>query len=78
MPARAGQARYIRGRVVYDDWCSRRVWAMTTIADLWEKHKIGQFDFNLSAFGEDEAGELYLTDMANGRVMRLHFANAAE
>jgi glucose/arabinose dehydrogenase len=73
---RGEETPFIEGVYIFGDWCSGRVWATAESDDLWQKHEIGQFDFNLSSFGENEAGELYLTDMANGRVMRLHFVNA--
>ena len=72
---RGSETPFMEGLYVFGDWCSAKVWAMTERDAAWEKDQIGQFDFNLSAFGEDEAGELYLADMANGRVMRMHFAS---
>ena len=61
------------GRYVYGDLCSGKVWALDGDAALAgasvEGFVIGQLPFRPSAFGEDEAGELYVVDSA-GAIYR--------
>ncbi len=64
----------LEGAYIYGDYCSGKLWVLpaadaiatgTSIPEL-----VGQLDGSLSAFGEDEAGELYAVDL-DGRVLRL-------
>lgn len=64
---------FMNGIYVFGDWCSGRVWAAVEADGEWHKRQIGQFPISISSFGEDEQGELYLTDMINGKIQRLHF-----
>jgi glucose/arabinose dehydrogenase len=61
------------GRYVYADLCSGKVWSLDADAALAgtavEGSVIGQLPFSPSAFGEDEAGELYVVDSA-GAIYR--------
>lgn len=70
---RGEDAPFMRGIYVFGDWCSGRVWAMTEADGEWNIDQIGQFPISISSFGQDEQGELYLTDMINGKIQRLHF-----
>ncbi|MFN8419210.1 MAG: PQQ-dependent sugar dehydrogenase [Anaerolineae bacterium] len=60
------------GYYLYGDFGSARVWAMIKNADgTFESTEVGMLDIGLSSFGEDETGELYVTDYYNGGVYRL-------
>ncbi|WP_216328462.1 PQQ-dependent sugar dehydrogenase [Deinococcus aestuarii] len=60
----------LKGRYVFGDFGSGNVWAAPTAGQNWNKVRIGQVQ-NPSAFGEDEAGELYVVEYGSGRVLRL-------
>jgi glucose/arabinose dehydrogenase len=61
----------LQGTYFFGDYCSGRVWAMReTAPGQWDMAEILQTDLNISSFGEDEAGELYITDL-NGGLYRL-------
>lgn len=62
----------LTGRYIYGDYCSGRIWSATrnangtvTINDLLNT------PFNISTFGEDLNGEIYVGDYSNGILYRL-------
>jgi glucose/arabinose dehydrogenase len=64
----------LRGWYVYGDYCSGEVWAVASGATRPAKPValLGAGSGRLiSSFGEDNAGELYLCDMAAGAVYRI-------
>ncbi len=61
----------LAGRYVYGDFCSGRIWsAGPSQFGVWTSREIGNTGITISAFGEDEAGELYFTDYARGEIRR--------
>ena len=62
----------LSGVYVFGDYCSGRIWGMIRDEDgQWQTAPLAQADVALSSFGEDEAGELYVVDMAAGALLRL-------
>ncbi len=61
------------GIYLFGDYCSGRIWGMARMGATgdWRVAQLAQADIRLSSFGEDEAGELYLLDMAGGRLFRI-------
>ncbi len=60
------------GTYLFSDYCSGRLWALTADGpDQQDPRVVGETDSNISSFGEDEAGELYLADIAGGRILAL-------
>ncbi len=59
------------GAYVFGDYCSGNVWTLRRdAAGTWQMTLQGEIDARITSFGEDEAGELYITDDA-GRLLRL-------
>jgi glucose/arabinose dehydrogenase len=57
---------------LFGDYCSGRIWGMARDpAGGWRVAELAQADLQLSAFGEDEAGELYLLDMGRGDLLKI-------
>jgi glucose/arabinose dehydrogenase len=57
------------GLYLYGDFCRGTVWAMVPSAPgQWTTAVVGQTGASISSFGEDESGELYLTDFWTGSV----------
>jgi glucose/arabinose dehydrogenase len=53
----------LRGVYLYADFCSGEVWGTVPRCDgVWESRVLLDTPFNVTAFGQDAAGELYLTD----------------
>lgn len=66
----------LSGRYVYGDFVSSRVWALSVDSNLnvTGNEQLGTAPQNVSSFGEDEAGELYILGYG-GRIYR--FAGGA-
>lgn len=61
----------LQGYYLYGDWCTGTVWAtQTDSGEAWQAAIVMESGRQISSFGEDEAGELYLVDY-EGAVLRL-------
>jgi glucose/arabinose dehydrogenase len=61
----------LQGLYFYGDYCSGRIWALgETAPGRWEQRELLQDNLNISSFGEDQAGELYLADLG-GRLYQV-------
>jgi glucose/arabinose dehydrogenase len=65
----------LRGRYVFGDFTSGRLWAITLPEDRTKRVdaavSLGRFPVFVSSFGRDHAGELYITSFADGRILRI-------
>jgi glucose/arabinose dehydrogenase len=60
------------GGYVFGDYCSGRIWAIDPARDGYRKPTVvGESGRNLSAFGEDEEGEIYAADISGGAILRV-------
>jgi glucose/arabinose dehydrogenase len=65
MPAMAGV-------FLYGDFCSGRIWAASQYASgAWASTELFATGFNISTFGEDESGELYVAAYNTGVIYRM-------
>jgi glucose/arabinose dehydrogenase len=54
----------LQGLYFYGDYCSGRIWALSeTAPGSWQERELLKTDLSISSFGEDQAGEVYLTDL---------------
>jgi glucose/arabinose dehydrogenase len=62
----------LQGIYFYGDYCSGTVWGYWVDAQN-ESHNVALMETgqSISSFGEDEAGELYITDLNGGTVSRI-------
>lgn len=61
----------LQGVYLFGDWCSGRIWS--TYADsqgAWQTREFKSTGMAISAFGEDDDGELYVLDYG-GRILKL-------
>jgi len=66
------------GIYFYADWCSGRIWGATEeAAGTWTAEELLDTDLQVTAFGEDEDGEIYLADYAAGAIYRISGNTAA-
>jgi glucose/arabinose dehydrogenase len=64
----------LQGLYFYGDYCTGNIWtAYRNEAGEWQANYFMQTGFQISSFGEDEAGELYLVDY-KGDIYRLEAA----
>jgi glucose/arabinose dehydrogenase len=62
----------LAGGYLFGDYCSGRLWAIDPASDAFRPATVvGEMGPGLSAFGEDEAGELFATDINGGRLVRV-------
>jgi glucose/arabinose dehydrogenase len=67
---RGSQFPFLRGGYLYADYCSGIVWALDAAAPSPTAAVVGNLGNSVVAFGEDEAGEVYVASLA-GTVSRL-------
>jgi glucose/arabinose dehydrogenase len=59
----------LQGYYLYGDFCSGTVWALSrSDSGQWSTEIVGETGASISSFGEDEDGELYVTDLRDGSV----------
>jgi len=68
---RGSRSPQMEGVYLYGDYCSGLVWGLLRTPDgAWQEDLLFETGGNVSSFGLDEAGEVYLADY-NGTVSRL-------
>jgi len=66
----------LAGAYIFGDYCSGRVWTLELDAQgAWQMIQRADFDFLIPTFGEGGDGEIYLTDDAGGRLLRVIAVN---
>ncbi len=56
----------IQGTYFFSDFCSGRLWGLRFQNGQWEWTEFLDTELNVSSFGEDEAGEVYVVDFRGG------------
>jgi glucose/arabinose dehydrogenase len=57
----------LQGTYIFGDYCSGIIWSLHKAeGGQWQQRELLQSQLSISSFGEDEAGELYLTDLGGG------------
>jgi hypothetical protein len=67
------------GLYFYADFCAGRIWAAAERKNgNWKATEVLDTEFNITSFGEDEAGELYFAHLAssNGAIYRMVLRDA--
>lgn len=61
----------MQGTYFYGDFGSGRIWTLRLSGGVVQSQLLMDTSFNISSFGEDEAGRLYLADYSTGSVYRI-------
>jgi glucose/arabinose dehydrogenase len=61
----------LQGRYIFGDYCSGTIWSLQENGGAWERRKLLDSRLSISSFGEDEAGELYLTSLGEDGLYRV-------
>jgi glucose/arabinose dehydrogenase len=61
----------LTGTYLYADYCSGTIWGLDAAAERPEPRALLESGVSVASFGEDEAGEVYVVDLAGGRVYRV-------
>ena len=65
----------LRGNYFFGDYCSGTIWAVDAGGpDRQEPVELLETDLSISSFGEDDRGEIYVTDLSGGGLYRLRSA----
>lgn len=61
------------GAYVFGDFCTGRIWRadFDIFNKKWVVNLLADTDYRISAFGEDEAGELYFADFLGGSIYKI-------
>jgi glucose/arabinose dehydrogenase len=69
---RGSELLALRGGYLFSDYCSGTLWAIDSTEDSAQEPVVMlETGASISSIGADEAGEVYLTDLAGGTVLRL-------
>lgn len=63
---RGGLSPAVAGVYLYSDYCSGKIWGLTRDGAAWRSVELLDTDLNISSFGEDEDGEVYVVDLKGG------------
>ncbi|MCC6301434.1 MAG: PQQ-dependent sugar dehydrogenase [Gammaproteobacteria bacterium] len=61
----------LQGTYLYGDFCSGRIRGLRRNGAAWDNRLLLESALRLSAFGEDEHGDLYLADYADGSIYKI-------
>ncbi len=68
---RGGEVESLQGAYVFGDYVSGRIWRADLADGEWQVTTLFEPDFNVSTFGEDAAGELYVADYGGGVIYKI-------
>jgi glucose/arabinose dehydrogenase len=61
----------LQGIYLFGDYCSGRIWGMRQTGAAWDNAPLLAPALNISTFGKDEAGNVYVANHANGDLWRI-------
>jgi glucose/arabinose dehydrogenase len=62
----------LNGIYLFGDFCSGRIWGLQQRSPgVWDQHELLKTSLQISSFGEDEAGEMYLTSLSDNGLYRV-------
>jgi glucose/arabinose dehydrogenase len=67
----------MEGIYFYGDFCSGRIWGLKRRKGNWYSQMLSDTSHNISTFGEDEAGNLYLANLVTGTIYKIESSSAA-
>ena len=68
---RGGQYPALQGTYFFGDYCTGYLWSLQRVSGQWQMTMQLDTGMNISSFGEDAAGELYLISYASGEVFQV-------
>ena len=60
----------LKGIYIYGDYCSGTIWGLNADSNTSSSQVLFKTDLNISSFGEDNDGEIYVIDL-NGRIFKI-------
>jgi glucose/arabinose dehydrogenase len=68
---RAGAFPRMQGLYFYGDFCTGRIWGLRRESNVWQNTLLLDTSLQISAFGEDEFGALYVAGYNTGQIFPL-------
>jgi glucose/arabinose dehydrogenase len=68
---RGGTFPRMQGLYFYGDYCTGRIWGLRLEGGTWQNSLLLDTAINISSFGEDEAGNVYVASHNTGEIFRL-------
>jgi glucose/arabinose dehydrogenase len=68
---REGSYPRMQGLYIYGDFCSGRIWGLRREGGTWQNSLLLDTSIQISAFGEDESGALYVAGYNTGAIYQL-------
>ncbi len=68
---RGKQFKTLQGIYIYGDYCSGKIRGLRKNGSRWESKVLLDTSYQISSFGEDEAGNIYFTDFASGDIYKI-------
>ena len=68
---RGTRSTSMQGVYFYADFCTGRIWGLRQIGDTWGSALLYDAPFRITAIGEDEDGNLYVTNYNEGFILAL-------
>ena len=66
-----GTTAAAQGIYIYGDYCSGRIWGAMSNSGQWSSSLLLDSSLNISTFGQDVNGELYVANVSGGTVSRI-------
>jgi len=61
----------LQGVYLFGDYCSGRIWGIRKNGAGWDNALLANTTLNISTFGEDEGGNVYVVNHANGDLLKI-------
>jgi glucose/arabinose dehydrogenase len=61
----------MHGTYFFGDYCSGRIWGLRRAGATWQSMLLYDAPYNVTSFGDDEAGNLWVTNYTNGAIQLL-------
>jgi len=71
MVYRGSRFPQMQGLYFYGDYCRGKIWGLRRAGAVWETALLQTVGFNITTFGEDEAGDVYVADYGGGVIYRI-------
>lgn len=75
---RGTQFPQLYGTYLYGDFCTGTVWAASPTGSIWTSSLAADTNYLISAFGENEAGELYVASYGAGAIYHISASSFAD
>jgi hypothetical protein len=61
----------MEGIYYYGDFCTGRIWGLVREGGEWKTSELADTSMQITSFGEDEEGNLYVADFGGGTIYEI-------